>query len=85
MKIVPHQKYIVCKQINDSKCVVDGFIHYEKETVPIYKIVDVSKSLDNTRFNTNDEVICNSTGTKVSLNDEFYYVFNEENIVGKIN
>jgi hypothetical protein len=36
-------------------------------------------------FNIGDNIICNSTGTKVNLENTLLYLFNVENVVAKIN
>lgn len=84
MKAIPQNNYVLCKQINETKHQTIGTIIYEKEEVPIYEIIDISRNLDNLRFNIGDYIICNSTGTKVNLKNSTQYLFNIENIVGKI-
>jgi hypothetical protein len=85
MTILPQNNYVLCKQLNQTKHEDSASkIIYEKEEVPIYEIIDISRNLDDLRFNIGDHIICNSTGTKVNLKNNIQYLFNIENIIGKI-
>lgn len=85
MTIYPQNNYVLCKQLNHTKHEDStSKIIYEKEEVPIYEIIDISRNLDDLRFNIGDHIICNSTGTKVNLKNNTQYLFNIENIIGKI-
>lgn len=85
MIILPQNNYILCKQINQTKHEDStSKIIYEKEELPIYEIIDVMKNED-LCFNIGDKIICNSTGTKVNLENTLLYLFNVENVVAKIN
>ena len=87
MKLQPQNKYVLCKQLEKDKVQVNEGIVYDKEQLPIYEVVGVQciqDSLDDFRLSVGDKVICNSTGTKAILEDSEYYLFNIENIIGKI-
>lgn len=87
MRILPQNNYVLCIQVEKSKAKSDKGILYEKQLVPIYEIVDMKYSyefLDDFRLSIGDKVICNSTGTKVILEQTEYYLFNIENMIGKI-
>ena len=84
MKAIPQNNYVLCRQTNETKHQTTGTIVYEKEELPVYEIIDISRNLDDLRFNVGDCIICNSTGTKLNLKDNVQYLFNIENIVGKI-
>jgi len=49
-----------------------------------YRILSISESLDDSRYSVGDVIICNSTGTKFILEDKEMYLFNIENIAGKV-
>ena len=84
MTVIPQNNYVLCEQLVKDNEQVNEHIIYNKTQVPVYKIVDVSKSLDDFRFTVGDKIICNSTGTKVVLDNSVHYLFNIENIIGKI-
>jgi co-chaperonin GroES (HSP10) len=85
MIILPQNNYILCKQINQTKHEDStSKIIYEKEELPIYEIIDIGKNLNDFKFNIGDNVICCSTGTKLKIEKDIYFLFDEKNIVGKI-
>ena len=80
MKLVPHNKYVVCKQLTSDKTEVKGAFSYIKEDMPTYQIL--KSSIED--FKEGDVIICNATGTKVRVDDEYQWLFNSENIAGKV-
>lgn len=85
MTILPQNNYVLCKQLNQTKHEdLASKIIYEKEELPIYEIIDIGKNLNDFRFNIGDSVICCSTGTKLKIEKDIYFLFDEKNIVGKI-
>ena len=84
MKLVPQNSYVLCQMLTKSKQQVNEGIVYDKEQLATYKIIDARNIPDDFRLLVGDEVICNSTGTKVILDKSEYYLFNIENIIGKI-
>lgn len=83
MKLIPQNNTVLCKCINeDKKIVSSGAFTYEKEDLAQYEIIESALSTDD--FNVGDVIICNSTGTKVKLADEYQYIFTYDTIVGKI-
>ena len=88
MKLIPQNKNIVCKCISsDEKTTESGFT-YKSNDVKLYEVVSVSKSLENEAgfdIKIGDRILVNSTGTKVEVNGEEYYMFNVKNVMGKIN
>lgn len=87
MKLEPQNDYVLCKMLEKSKAQASSGIVYDIEQVPIYEVVSVQctqDSLDDFRLSVGDKVICNSTGTKAILEQSEYYLFNIENIIGKI-
>lgn len=87
MKLQPQNNYVLCKLIEKDKQQVNEGIVYDKPQVPVYEVVSIrqcQESLDDFRLSLGDKVICNSTGTKAILEDSEYYLFNIENIIGKI-
>lgn len=87
MKLIPQNKNLMCKCISsDEKTTESGFT-YKSNDMKIYEVISVSNSLaneDNFDIKTGDKIIVNSTGTKVEVDGEEYYMFNVENIMGKI-
>lgn len=84
MKLVAQNNYVVCQQLNKAKQEVNESIIYNKEFLATYKILSIGNNLDSFRLSVGDVIICNSTGTKVILDDLEFYIFNNENIIGKI-
>lgn len=84
MKAIPQNNYVLCKQINETKHQTIGLFIYEKEELPIYEIINIGEKINDFSFNVGDNVICCSTGTKIILDSNTYYLFDKNNIVGKI-
>lgn len=83
MKLVAQNDNVVCRQINKTHETENSLIVYEKENLPIYEIVDVSCKLKD-KYSVGDNIICNSTGTKVDVDNCILFIFKEENIAGKV-
>lgn len=87
MKLIPQNKNLMCKCISsDEKTTESGFT-YKSNDIKLYEVVSLSKSLENeARFDIRigDRILVNSTGTKVEVDGEEYYMFNAENVIGKI-
>lgn len=82
---IPLRDYVLCEQITkDSEETEANGIVFRKENLKVYKIIDVSKTLDSSRFKVGDKIICNATGTMMNLDGSRKYLFNIENIAGKI-
>lgn len=84
MKIQPHDKYLLCEQINKTKHEEKSFIIYQKEEFPIYKILKISPMIKECQYNIGDMIICNSTGSTVYEDNKTYHLFSIDNIAGKI-
>lgn len=85
MIAIPIQNYVLCEQISGlKKQVEDKGILVNKETMKEYRILSISKFLDDSRYIVGDVIICNSTGTKFILDNKELYLFNVENIAGKV-
>lgn len=56
---------------------------YEKEELPVYKVL--AKAPDANFTDIGDEIVCNSTGTRLNVSGNgVQYLFKEENIACKI-
>ena len=85
MTAVPLQNYVLCEQISGFKEESeDKGVLVKKETMKEYRILSISESLDDSRYLVGDVIICNSTGTRFILEDKEMYLFNIENIAGKV-
>ena len=60
-----------------------GFI-YKSNDIKLYKVLDVGPKVDANYLAVGDIVVVNSTGTLVKVGEVEYYLFKEENIVGKV-
>ena len=86
MKPVPLNNTILCAKCDELLDAYEqdkSIVTLNLVKVPIYKVIDVSKELKD-KYVVGDQVVCNSTGTKVILDKFKYYLFNVENIIGKI-
>jgi hypothetical protein len=84
MTIVPENKTVLCECLVEDKrrAVADG-VTYEKEELPVYKVL--AKAPDADFAEVGDEVVCNSTGTRLNVPGKgVQYLFKEENIACKI-
>lgn len=85
MTAIPIQNYVLCEQISGfDKDIEDKGILIKTETMKEYRILSISKSLDDSRYTVGDVIICNSIGTKFVLEDKELFLFNIENIAGKV-
>ena len=85
MTAIPMQNYVLCEQISGFDVETeDKGVFVKKETMKEYRILSISKSLDDSRYTVGDVIICNSTGTKFVLEDKELFLFNIENIAGKV-
>ena len=87
MKLIPQNKNLVCKCISsDEKTTESGFTYKSNDT-KIYEVISVSNAIKSDELcnvRVGDLIVVNSTGTKVEVNGEEYYMFNAENVMGKI-
>ena len=85
MIALPLQNYVLCEQISGfDKDIQDKGVLVKAETMKEYRILSISDTLDDSRYTVGDMIICNSTGTKFVLEDKEMFLFNIENIVGKV-
>ncbi len=85
MTAVPMNNYVLCEQVSGFEDVVqDKGIYVKKEDLKTYRILSISKNLDDSRFAVGDVIVCNSTGTKFDLEDKEMHLFNIDNIAGKV-
>ena len=85
MTAVPMNNYILCEQVSGFEEVVqDKGVYLKNEDLKTYRIFSISSNLDDSRFTVGDVIICNSTGTKFSLDDKEMFLFNIDNIAGVI-
>ena len=91
-KLIPQNGNVVCTRIAcANKTTSFGFI-YKSDDAPLYKVEAISNRADGNRADGNssidlsegDLVRVNSTGTCVKHNGIDYYIFNLDNIVGKV-
>lgn len=83
--LIPQNEYVLCKKIENE---IDRkqFFYYDKLEFPFYEVLKIGEKVDNLKFlNAGDKIICNSTGTKVHTENDDFYLFKQENIIGKIN
>lgn len=85
MKLIPQNKNVICKCISlDEKTTESGFT-YKSNDIALYEVISfadaIKKDVD---IEVGDIITTNSTGTKVEVDGVEYYIFNSENIIGKI-
>lgn len=84
-KAIPIKDYYLCEMSNEEEHFTDNSgIYFKVEELPEYIIVEYSKELENPKYSVGDRIICRSTGTKLQLNDKVQYLFNDEDIIGKV-
>jgi co-chaperonin GroES (HSP10) len=86
MKIIPHNNHVLCKCItNNKKTLASGFV-YETNDVMLYEVISISNNIKDDTLNLaiGDIVRTNSVGTCINSDDGEYYLFNIENIAGKV-
>ena len=83
--IAQHSRHTAQKQIdNGTKCpekkTESGFV-YKSNDIPLYLIEKVGPQVKN--FHAGDIIVVNSTGTKIEFDNVDYFLFKEENVMGK--
>lgn len=83
MKVLPENGTVLCEQINETRHedASSGFV-YEKEELPVYRVV--SAAPDAEAWKPGDEIVCDSTGTRLKTPEGVKYLFKTENIAGRI-
>lgn len=85
MKIIPHNKNVICKCISSNEKTTESGFAYKSNDISLYEVVSFDdKVKDDIDINVGDVIRTNSTGTKIEVDDVEYYIFNSKNIVGKI-
>ncbi len=84
MTVAPENKTVLCERVVPDKVrTTERGVSYEKEELPVYRVL--AKSSDACFAEVGDEVVCNSTGTKLNIPGKgVQYLFKEENVVCKI-
>lgn len=82
--IIPENKTVLCERlVEDKHQTVAGGVTYEKEELLVYKVL--AKAPDADFADIGDEIVCNSTGTRLNVpGNGVQYLFKEENIACKI-
>ena len=86
MKPVPLNNTLLCEKCDELLDAYEqdkSIVALNLVKVPIYKVIDVSKELKD-KYAIGDQVVCNSTGTKIKNGDSVKYIFSEANILGKL-
>lgn len=85
MIITPRNGAVLCQMTNSTEHEDSSFgFVYRKEELPIYEVLAVDSLNNRLGLSIGDLVVCNSTGTKLKLDDGVQYLFNAENIIGKV-
>ena len=87
--LIPLGNTIICKKINDKeKEQPSEIFKFKHEKIPEYQVVSMHYLSDEVQskynFKQGDVVVVSSTGTPVLIDEEKYYLFKPEHIVGKI-
>lgn len=86
MTIIPQNSYVLCKQLqgNKKEVVINGF-SYQTDDVPLYKIVSIGSKVDNTlNLKQDDIVLFQTSGTKMTIDNNDLYLFDSKNFLGKV-
>ncbi len=85
MKLIPQNNNVVCKCISSDEKTTESGLVYKSNDVLLYEVASVADKVKNDiDIQVGDVIRTNSTGTKVEVDGEKYYIFNSENIVGKV-
>ena len=83
-KIVPQNNIVLCTlfQGEEETRLDCGFV-YKSNNLPLYRVESIGRNVK-MKLRPNDLIVVNSTGTKAILDNVEYFLFSEENIMGKI-
>lgn len=86
MKPIPLNNTILCEKCDELLDAYEqdkSIVTLNLVKVPTYKVIDVSKELKD-KYVVGDQIVCNSTGTKIKNDNSVKYIFSETNILGKL-
>lgn len=83
MKIIPQNNFILCKK-SSSIANDTGIIVVNNQSFNLYKVLECGVGCSTTMFKKDDIVVVNATGTKVKLENDVFYLFDEKSIVAKV-
>lgn len=86
MLLKPQSDYLLCVQRVPKyvECCENG-LYYSEENMPEYEVIETSITTKmHDYFHIGDVILINSVPTKVSFDNEDYFLIKEENIIGKI-
>lgn len=83
MKLVAQNTYVVCKKVQDDfkEVNLNGFT-YKTSNIPIYQVLNIGSKVDEKLFKVGDNVMFHTSGTKVTLDNNEFYLFDSVNFVG---
>lgn len=85
MKLIPHNKNVICKCISSSEKTTESGFVYKSNDVPLYEVVSLDPNAkDDIDVNVGDVIRTNSSGTKAEVDGMTYYIFNSKNILAKV-
>lgn len=83
MKIIPQNNFILCEK-NDRVANDTGNIVIDNQSFNLYKILKCGIGCDSKTFKKDDVIVVNATGTKVKIENEIFYLFDEKSIMAKV-
>ena len=82
-KIVPQNDIVLCTLASSTEKTTDSGFVYSSNELPMYKVESIGPNVK-MHLAENDIIIVNATGTKAKLGNVEYFLFSEENIMGKV-
>lgn len=84
-KLIPENNSIICAEVTPSrKTVMESGISYERDDLPVYRVLGKSADYSGMELAEGDMIICNSSGTRLHDAGAVHVIFKPENVVGKI-
>lgn len=83
MIVKPQNDNVLCTLVSSNeKQTSTGFV-YKSNDILVYRVEAIGPKVG-MQLAIGDNIVANSTGTKVVVDNKDYYFFKEENIAGKI-
>lgn len=80
-QLIPQNDMVLCTLLSSTEKKTEcGFV-YKSNDIPLYLIKKVGPQVKN--FHAGDIIVVNSTGTKIEFDNVDYFLFKEENVMGK--
>ena len=81
-QLIPQNDVVLCALLSSNEKKTESGFVYKSNDIPLYVVEKVGPNVK-MDLHVGDVVVVNSTGTRAVIGDAEYFLFKEENIMGK--